>query len=177
VVYGCGGVGLNVIQGAVLAGAQTIIGVDTFDSKLKMAASFGATATVRAGEKSRDRILELSGGRGVDYAFEAVGVPAVQEEALRAIRPGGTVVLVGLSSVKESTNLSGAHIARQEKTVRGSYYGSVNARRDFPLMLDMYLAGKLNLDDLVTRRFALDEINEAYRAMLDGEVARGLIVF
>ncbi len=104
-------------------------------------------------------------------------IPALQQEALRAIRPGGTVVLVGLSSVKESTNLSGAFIARQEKTIRGSYYGSVNARRDFPLFLDMYLAGKLNLDDLVTRRFRLDEINEAYRAMLEGEVARGLIVF
>jgi Zn-dependent alcohol dehydrogenase len=177
IVYGCGGVGLNVIQGAALAGAQTIIGVDTLPSKLSMASRFGATETVLAGKNTRAEILELTDGRGADFAFEAVGLPAVQQEALRAIRPGGTVVLVGLSSVKESTNLSGAFIARQEKTVRGSYYGSVNARRDFPLFLDMYLAGKLNLDDLVTRRFRLDEINEAYRAMLEGEVARGLIVF
>ena len=88
-----------------------------------------------------------------------------------------TLVLVGLSSVKESTNLSGAFITRQEKVVRGSYYGGVNTRRDFPLLIDLYLAGKLNLDGLVTRRYALDEINEAYRAMLDGKLARGLIVF
>ena len=177
VVYGCGGVGLNVIQGAALAGAQTIIGIDTMASKLSMASHFGATETLLAGQNARAAILELTDGRGADFAFEAVGIPALQQEALRAIRPGGTVVLVGLSSVKESTNLSGAFIARQEKTIRGSYYGSVNARRDFPLFLDMYLAGKLNLDDLVTRRFRLDEINEAYRAMLEGEVARGLIVF
>ena len=87
------------------------------------------------------------------------------------------LVLVGLSPMSEPTDLSGALIARQEKTVRGSYYGSVNTRRDFPLFLDLYMAGQLNLDDLVTRRYALSDINEAYRAMLAGEVARGLIVF
>ncbi|MGD8586002.1 MAG: Zn-dependent alcohol dehydrogenase [Chloroflexota bacterium] len=177
VVYGCGGVGLNAIQGAVLAGAQTIIGVDSVPGKLDMARHFGATATVLAGPRSRQQILALTGGRGADYAFEAVGIPAVQQEALGAVRPGGTLILVGLSPVGESTDLSGALIARQEKTVRGSYYGSVNARRDFPLFLEMYLAGKLDLDDLVSRRYGLDEINEAFRAMLDGEVARGLIVF
>ncbi|UCG22654.1 MAG: zinc-binding dehydrogenase, partial [Chloroflexota bacterium] len=177
VVFGCGGVGLNVIQGAVLAGAQIIVGIDTLESKLELATVFGATDVLRADDDLRSRIFELTQGRGADYAFEAVGLPALQQEGLRVIRPGGTLILVGLSSVKESTNLSGAFIARQEKTVRGSYYGSINARRDFPLLIDMYLAGKLNLDGLVTRRFALDEINEAYRAMLDGEVARGLIVF
>jgi S-(hydroxymethyl)glutathione dehydrogenase/alcohol dehydrogenase len=177
VVFGCGGVGLNVIQGALLAGAQTIIGVDMLESKLELASRFGATDVVRAGEEVRARILDLTGGRGADYAFEAVGSPAVQQEGLRIIRPGGTLVLVGLSSVKEPTNLSGAFIARQEKTVRGSYYGSVNTRRDFPLLIDMYRSGKLDLDGLVTRRFALDEINDAYKAMLDGEVARALIVF
>lgn len=177
VVYGCGGVGLNIIQGAVLAGAQSIIAVDTVASKLDMARRFGATETLLAGPQARQQVHDLTGGRGADYAFEAVGIPSVQREALRAIRPGGTVVLVGLSPVGESTDLSGAFIARQEKTVKGSYYGSVNARRDFPLFLEMYLAGKLNLKDLVSRRYALEEINQAYREMLDGEVARGLIVF
>jgi len=177
VVYGCGGVGLNIIQGAALAGAQTVIGVDTVPGKLDMARHFGATATVLAGPQSRQQILDLTGCRGADYAFEAVGIPAVQREALDAVRPGGMVILAGLAPVGESTDLSGALIARQEKTVRGSYYGSVNARRDFPQFIEMYLAGKLNLDDLVSRRYALDDINEAYRAMLDGEVARSLIVF
>ena len=177
VVFGCGGVGLNIVQGAVLAGAQTIIGVDTVDSQLQLASRFGATDVVRAGDEARAVILELTEGRGADYAFEAVGIPALQQESLRVIRPGGTLVLVGLSSVKEGTNLSGAFIARQEKTVRGSYYGSVNARRDFPMLLDLYSAGKLDLDNLVSRRFALDEINEAYVAMLEGGVARSVIVF
>ncbi len=177
VVYGCGGVGLNTIQAAVLAGASTIIGLDSVPRKLDLASQFGATATVLAGPASRQQILELTEGRGADYAFDAVGIPAVQREALDAVRPGGTAVLVGLSPVGESTDLSGALITRQEKTVRGSYYGSVNAQRDFPLFIDMYLAGKLNLDALVSRRYALEDINEAFRAMLDGEVARGLIVF
>jgi Zn-dependent alcohol dehydrogenase len=177
VVYGCGGVGLNVIQGAALAGAQTIIGIDTVPGKLKMAVDFGATATVLAGPGSIQAIRTLTDGRGADYAFEAVGLSKLQQEALDAVRPGGMAILAGLSPVGESTDLSGALITRQEKTVRGSYYGSVNARRDFPLFLELYRSGKLNLDDLVTRRYALDDINDAFRAMLDGEVARSLIVF
>jgi Zn-dependent alcohol dehydrogenase len=109
--------------------------------------------------------------------FEAVGLPSLQEEGLRVARPGGTLILVGLSPVKEPTNLSGAFITRQEKVVKGSYYGSVDTERDFPLILDLYAKGKLKLDELVTGQYPLEEINEAYEVMLAGEVARGVITF
>jgi len=177
VVLGCGGVGLNILQGAVLSGAAAIIAVDSNPHKEALARQFGATHFVLSGDKLRGEVMELTRGRGADTVFEAVGLPALQELGLRLTRPGGTLVLVGLSHVKEPTNLSGAFIARQEKTVKGSYYGTVNTHRDFPFFLDLYQAGKLNLSALVSQRYRLDEINEAYQAMLSGEVARGVVVF
>jgi S-(hydroxymethyl)glutathione dehydrogenase/alcohol dehydrogenase len=142
-----------------------------------MAHEFGATDFLLASDDTRQEVYALTSGRGGDHVFEAIGIPAVQTEALRVTRPGGTLVLVGLSSVKEGTNLPGAFIARQEKTIKGSYYGSVNTWRDFPLFLDMYVDGRLKLDELVSQEYSLDKINEAYAAMLTGDVARGVIVF
>jgi S-(hydroxymethyl)glutathione dehydrogenase/alcohol dehydrogenase len=176
-VYGCGGVGLNILQAAALSGATPIIAIDTNQAKMAMARDFGATHTFLADSETRGKIREVTNALGPDYVFEAVGTPALQEEGLRVTRPGGTLVLVGLSSVKEPTNLSGAFITRQEKVIKGSYYGSVDTDRDFPLMLDLYMAGKLKLDELVSHSYPLEEINEAYAAMLGGEVARGVIVF
>ncbi|MGB3712928.1 MAG: Zn-dependent alcohol dehydrogenase [Candidatus Promineifilaceae bacterium] len=177
VVYGCGGVGLNILQAAALSGATPIIAIDTNPAKMAMARDFGATHAFLVGDDTRAKIKEATNGRGADYVFEAVGTPALQEEGLRVARPGGTLVLVGLSSVKEPTNLSGAFITRLEKVIKGSYYGGVNTDRDFPLILDLYMAGKLKLDELVSHSYRLEEINEAYAAMLGGEVARGVIVF
>jgi Zn-dependent alcohol dehydrogenase len=177
VVYGCGGIGLNVLQGAALCGAGTIIAVDTNTTKLELARPFGATHTLIAGDDTLEAIRDLTGGRGADQVFEAVGAPAVQEAAFAAVRPGGTLTLVGLSPMGTGTNLPGAVIVRKEITIKGSYYGTVNPRRDFPLFLDLYMAGKLKLDELVTQEYALEQINEAYDAMLTGEVARGVIVF
>jgi S-(hydroxymethyl)glutathione dehydrogenase/alcohol dehydrogenase len=176
-VYGCGGVGLNIIQGAALCGASPIIAIDTNPTKMALAQKFGASHTLIADHKNWSQIHELTDGRGADVVFEAVGTPALQKEGLRATRPGGSLILVGLSSVKEPTNLSGAFITRQEKVIKGSYYGSVNTKRDFPMLLDLYLSGRLMLDELVTHEFELQEINQAYEAMLSEEVARGLIVF
>ncbi|MBZ0288315.1 MAG: zinc-binding dehydrogenase, partial [Anaerolineae bacterium] len=122
-------------------------------------------------------IHEMTDGRGSDHAFEAVGIPALQEQALKAIRPGGTLTLAGLSPMGSGTNLPGAVITRQEKVIKGSYYGTVNANRDFPLLLDLYVNGKLKLDELVSQQYRLDQINEAYDAMLTGSVARGVVVF
>jgi NDMA-dependent alcohol dehydrogenase len=177
VVYGCGGVGLNILQAAALSGASTIIAIDTNPAKMALARQFGATHALLADGNTRTRIKELTGGRGADFVFEAVGLPSLQEEGLRVARPGGTLILVGLSPVKEPTNLSGAFITRQEKVVKGSYYGSVDTERDFPLILDLYAKGKLKLDELVTGQYPLEEINEAYEVMLAGEVARGVITF
>lgn len=177
VVYGCGGVGLNVVQAAALAGAHRIIAVDRSPAKMDLARTFGATHTLLADENTPAAIRDLTGRRGGDYVFEAVGIPAVQEQAYEATRPGGTLVLIGLSAMGSSTNFPSATIARQEKVIMGSYYGTVNSARDFPLIVDLYLAGKLKLDELVSREYRLEQINDAYAAMLTGDVARGVVVF
>lgn len=177
VVFGCGGVGLNILQGAALCGAQTIIAVDVNAAKMDLARVFGATHTLLSGDDTLAHIRDLTGGRGADHSFEAVGIPALQELALAAARPGGMVVLAGLSPMGTSTNLPGAVLTRTEKTVKGSYYGSVNPARDFPLLLDLYMAGKLKLDELVSHEYVLADINAAFDTMLAGHVARGIIVF
>ena len=177
VVIGCGGVGLNTLQGAALAGATTIIAVDANPAKEALARQFGATDFVVASDHVLADVRALTGGRGADRSFEAVGLPALQELAFAAARPGGAVILAGLSPMGSATNLPGAIITREEKTIKGSYYGSVDAQRDFPLLLDYYVDGKLKLDELVSRHWRLDQINEAFAEMLTGTVARGVIVF
>lgn len=176
-VYGAGGVGLSIIMGAKLAGAGRIIAVDTNETKGDIAQQFGATDILLAGPDTVQSIKNLTDGRGADYVFEAVGLTTVQEECLAAVRPGGTVVYVGMSPMGSNTNLPGAIIARQEKTITGSYYGSANTARDFPQYAEFYRQGQLDLDGLVSKRYALDQINEAYAEMLGGKIARGLIVF
>lgn len=177
VVIGCGGVGLNIVQGAALCGASTIIAIDTNEAKMKLAREFGATHALLSDADTVDAVRALTGGRGAEYAFEAVGYSTLQELALNLVRPGGMVVLAGLSPMGTGTNLPGAVITRTEKTVKGSYYGSVNPQRDFPLILDLYSAGKLKLDQLISRAYELEQVNEAFETMLRGEIARGIIVF
>lgn len=176
-VYGAGGVGLNIIMGAALCGADPIIAVDTNSSKMEIAREFGATDTLYSDGSTVQRIQALTQGRGADHVFESVGLTSLQETAFDATRPGGTLTLVGLTPVGSGTNLPGSVITRAEKVIRGSFYGSVLPQRDFPMFLDLYSRGKLMLDELVTRRYQLDEINEAYQDMLSGEVARGIITF
>lgn len=177
VVIGAGGVGLSVIMGAKLAGAAQIIAIDAHEAKGETALAFGASDFLLNRPETNAAVRELTGGRGADYAFEAVGIPALQEQCLDVTRPGGTAVLVGVSPMGSGTNLPGAIITRQEKTVTGSYYGTANTARDFPLYADLYLKGKLDLDRLISKKYRLGQINEAYADMLGGEVARGVIVF
>jgi S-(hydroxymethyl)glutathione dehydrogenase / alcohol dehydrogenase len=177
-VFGCGGVGLSVIMGAQLAGAQQIIAIDRVLRKLELATQFGATDVIDASQADViEQVRDMTAGRGADVTFEAVGTPQLQADCVEAARPGGKAVLVGLSAMGSSTPLSGAKLVRQEKTVIGSYYGSAHTARDFPFMLDLYAAGKLNLDRLISRTYPLTEINEAFDAMLNGEVARGVVIF
>ena len=176
-VYGAGGVGLNIIMGAVMCGADPIIAVDNNSSKMEIARDFGATHTLYSDDTTVGQIQALTSGRGADHVFESVGLTSLQETAFEAARPGGTLTLVGLTPVGSGTNLPGSVITRTEKVIRGSFYGSVLPQRDFPMFLDLYRNGKLMLDELVTRRYRLEEINEAYQDMLTGEVARGIIVF
>jgi Zn-dependent alcohol dehydrogenase len=177
VVYGAGGVGLSIVMGARLAGAGRIVVVDRAEGKLDIARAFGASDVLMAGPDVPDAVRALTAGRGADYVFEAIGLPAVQEQCLDAARPGGLVVLVGVSPMGSGTNLPGAIITRQEKTVTGSYYGSANTARDFPLYADLYLKGRLDLDRLVSQTYPLAQINQAYEDMLGGDTARGVVVF
>jgi S-(hydroxymethyl)glutathione dehydrogenase/alcohol dehydrogenase len=160
-VFGCGGVGISIIQGARLCGASRIIAIDTRAEKIPVARHFGATSVLMASDDVVAAVKHHTAGRGADHVFEAIGMPAVQELAMRLVRPGGTLTLAGLAPMGTTTNFASAVITRQEITIKGSYYGSVNPQRDFPILLDLCAAGKLNLDDMVTRRFRLDQINDA----------------
>ncbi len=177
VVIGAGGVGLSVIMGAKLAGAAQIIALDAHEAKGDLAFAFGATDFLLNRPETNAAVRGMTGGRGADYVFEAVGIPALQEQSLELTRPGGTAVLVGISPMGSGTNLPGAILTRQEKTVTGSYYGTANTARDFPLYADLYQKGKLDLERLISKKYPLEKINEAYADMLSGEVARGVLVF
>jgi S-(hydroxymethyl)glutathione dehydrogenase/alcohol dehydrogenase len=177
-VFGCGGVGLSIIQGARLAGAAQIIGVDLADNKLEMARHFGATDTVNGGQENAVlRCKELTGGEGADFSFEAVGVPQLMLETNEAARRGGTVTIVGVGSLSDTVPFNGLMLSMSGKTVKGCYYGDTNFRGDFPLLLDLYRAGKLNLDDMVSATYAIDDAGQAIEDMLGNKNARGVIVF
>lgn len=176
-VFGAGGVGLSVIMGAELAGADAIIAVDTTDAKAGIAKSFGATHFVQAGPQANREIQALTEGRGADYVFEAVGNTRLQEACLGAVRPGGLLVLVGLPGDEETMKLPSASFIRDEKTVTGSIFGSAQTERDFNSYGDLFLEGRLPVDRLISRRYPLEQVNEACSAMLSGELGRGVIVF
>ncbi|MBC8107693.1 MAG: Zn-dependent alcohol dehydrogenase [Anaerolineae bacterium] len=176
VVFGCGGVGLSIVQGARLCAASQIIMVDAAPKKRFVPHHFGATGFLLATDDIVAAVKDHTDGRGADHVFEAIGVPRVQEQALECVRPGGTLTLAGLAPMGSATNFPSSIIARKEITIKGSYYGSVNAQRDFPMLVDLYASGKLDLDGMVTKRYSLGQINEAFAAMLRGELSRGVIV-
>jgi len=177
-VFGAGGVGLNVVQGAALVGAHPIIAVDLNDRKLDLAREFGATHVVNGGSADPvGAIQELTGGRGVDVSFEVIGRPEVIVQAFLALRRGGKAVVVGVAPAAATVSLPGFLLPLAEKSLVGSLYGSADMARDVPRLLALYRAGKLKLDELVTRRFTLAEVHEAFAALEQGEVARGVITF
>lgn len=177
-VFGCGGVGLNVIQGAALCGAEKIIAVDLVARKLEMAKTFGATHSVNARDGDPvGQVKELTEGKGVDYAFEVIGSPEVMQQAFDSTRRGGRAVAVGVPPFGTQVSLTAAALPLDEKGIMGSYYGSPRFRYDMPRILDLYMAKKLKLDELVSRRLPLDQINTAFEIMEKGEVARSVIVY
>jgi len=175
-VIGAGGVGLCAIMGAVLAGAARIIAADLNPAKLELATSLGATEVV---DSSRDDLVdavrELTGA-GVDYAFEVIGLAETVEQAIRAVRVGGTAVAVGIVPTGMTAQVNVQQLVMQEKTLKGSIYGSTRPHVDFPRLFELYRRGRLPLDRLLTRQWALGEINEAYDALLAGTVARSVVV-
>jgi S-(hydroxymethyl)glutathione dehydrogenase/alcohol dehydrogenase len=175
-VFGCGGVGLNCIQGALLAGAEPIIAVDLRDNKLEMARAFGATHTVNAGKEDPiQRIQEITGGPGAHYAFEAIGLTGEPfRQAIECTRKRGVTVFVGHAPHDTAVDFD-ARLLMFEKTVIGSMYGTARPHVDIPRLIGLYRAGKLKLDELVTRTYPLDGINDAFEALAQGQVARSVL--
>ncbi len=175
-VIGCGGVGLSCINGAELAGAGRIIAVDTVENKLDMAKTFGATDVVNASDVNAvGEVRELTGG-GVQYSFEAIGLKQTAEQAFSMLRPGGTATIIGMIPIGVKIELTGAAFL-QEKKIQGSMMGSNRFRVDMPRFIDFYLAGKLHLDEMVSKRIELSQVNEAFADMKSGSVARSVIIF
>ena len=177
-VFGCGGVGLNCIQGSAIAGATKIIAVDLLDNKLDLAREFGATHTVNSStEDPVERIKEIADGRGAHYAFEAIGlVEAPFVQSIRCTRSRGVTVWAGHAPLNTPVTMDARDLIA-EKTVIGSMYGSARPNIDFPRLLALYKAGKLKLDELISRRFPQEEINTAFEVLGRGEVARSVLSF
>jgi S-(hydroxymethyl)glutathione dehydrogenase/alcohol dehydrogenase len=176
-VFGAGGIGLNVIQGAALAGAAQIIAVDLEDKKLQFAQEFGATHTVNPNNDGDavTKIRELTGG-GADFTFEAIGVPEVILQAYNATGKGGTCCVVGITRTDGAVTLPTFMIPFTEKVLMGSMYGSARPNVDFPRLLSLYQAGRLKLDELVSATYPIDDINRAFDDMQAGANARGVLI-
>jgi Zn-dependent alcohol dehydrogenase len=177
-VFGCGGVGLNVVQGAAIAGAVKILAIDSNEAKLEMARTFGATDVLKVtpGEDPTKAIKKATAG-GPDYAFECVGSGELAGLAFKCLGRGGAAVVVGVAKPGDSTSLRTMTLPFEEKSIMGSYFGSCVPRVDFPKMLDLYMGGRLKLDELITRRYSIDEAPQAFADMEAGKNARGVIVF
>jgi S-(hydroxymethyl)glutathione dehydrogenase/alcohol dehydrogenase len=177
-VFGAGGVGLNAIQGAAIAGAERIIAVDARPEKLERARAFGATDGIDASrEDAVKAVRALTDGRGADYAFEVVGRKDTIEQALAATRRGGTCVVVGIASTRETVALNAFGIPFYEKRLLGCWYGGADVHADIPKLLALYGAGRLKLDELVTGTYRLADVNRAFGDMAAATTARGVIVF
>lgn len=175
-VIGCGGVGVNVVQGAVLAAAAPIVAVDRVPEKLAAARAFGATHTFTPDEL-RAGADELTGGLGFDYAFEVVGRSQTIRQAYKSTRRGGTTVVVGAGSADDPVTFSAAELFATERRLLGCLYGSGDVRTDFARLLRLWRAGRLDLDGLISRRITLDGVAEAFAAMGSGDVIRSLVTF
>jgi S-(hydroxymethyl)glutathione dehydrogenase / alcohol dehydrogenase len=176
-VFGCGGIGLNAIQGGRMISAWPLIAVDTLDSKLEMARAFGATHVLNPTRDDVPSEIKRITGRGLNHAVVSVGSTRVAQSAWDSVAPGGTCVMVGLPPVDERITIDPRTLVNPERRLIGASYGSARIFDDFPRMVDLYLAGILRIDELITHRYGMDEANEAFRALAGGENARGVIVF
>ena len=176
-VIGCGGVGISAIQGARICGAAEIVAIDQVDGKLEWAKKFGATKTANGAEAAQAVMAEVTGGEGFDYVFEVVGRSETIRQAWDLTRRGGTTVVVGAGRMEDMVSFSAFELFFSEKKLLGSYYGSGDVRRDFDRLLDLWRAGRLDLDGMITQRLTLDDLNDAFAALKSGEVIRQVINF
>ncbi len=178
VVIGTGGVGINSIQAAAYSGAYPIIAVDMVESKMKMAKDFGATHTVNAKNVDPiEAVKGLTGGIGADYVFVTVGSVAAIKQGIAMSGPRGMTVIVGLPPVKDLLSFSALELVPTEKALVGGFMGSTNLKTDIPKMVELYKAKKMKLDELITARYSLDQINQAIESTAKGEALRNVIMF
>lgn len=179
-IYGIGGIGINSVQGAALAGARNVVAIDPLPNKREMAEKLGATHSCETAEEAQELITQLTNGVGADKAIVTVGVveSAVVTSAFNAIRKGGTVVVTGLADPSKTTiELPGALLTLFEKTIKGSLFGSGDPFHDIPKMVELYQSGDLKLDELVTKTYTLEEVNEGYDDLVAGKNIRGVIKY
>jgi S-(hydroxymethyl)glutathione dehydrogenase / alcohol dehydrogenase len=178
VVFGAGGVGLNAIQGAAIAGAERIVAVDAQPARLETARRLGATDVVDATKDDPvAAVRALTSGRGADYAIEAIGRTRTVEQAWASVRKAGTCVVIGIGSMKETVSINALMLPMLEKRLLGCWYGSANVHVEIPRLLALYRRGKLKLDELITRTYPLSAVNQAFSDLTSGANARGVIVF
>jgi S-(hydroxymethyl)glutathione dehydrogenase / alcohol dehydrogenase len=175
-VIGCGGIGLSCVQGAFLAGAARIIAVDMVGTKLELARRLGATDIIDASEGDVvSRVMELTGG-GVEYSFEAIGLASAAEQAFNMLRRGGLATVIGMIPRGQMVQVPGTAFL-QSKRIGGSTMGSNRFRVDMPRYVELYLQGRLKLDEMVSARIKLDEINDGFKALQRAETARSVVIF
>jgi S-(hydroxymethyl)glutathione dehydrogenase/alcohol dehydrogenase len=175
-VIGCGGVGLSAINAAEIAGAGRIVAIDTVPAKEALARAFGATDFVNAAADNPVKAVRQLTGGGVDHAFECIGLASAAEQAFAMARRGGAATIVGMIPPGQNLSIPGAALL-QEKRLQGSFMGSNRFPIDMPRLVDLYMQGRLKLDQLISRRIRLDEINQAFAEMKTGEIARSVVVF
>ena len=178
-IYGIGGIGINSVQGAALAGATNVVAIDPLPNKREMAEKLGATHSCATAEEAHALIQQLTRGVGADKAIVTVDVVTseVVTSAFHAIRKAGTVVVTGLSDpTKNTIEIPGALLTLFEKRIQGSLFGSGDPFHDIPRMIELYRSGDLKLDELITQTYTLDEINQGYQDLLDGKNIRGVII-
>jgi S-(hydroxymethyl)glutathione dehydrogenase/alcohol dehydrogenase len=174
-IIGCGGVGLSIIQGCRIAAASTIIAIDPVEHRRQAALRLGATDALPGGDGATSEVKALTDGHGADVVFEAVGVAALQKQAVAMTRPGGRSIFVGLPGLDAEPAFKTFFVVTGEKQIRGCFYGSARPARDFPMLLDLYREGRLDLDALVSQTLPLVRINEAFDSMRSGEHLRTII--
>jgi NDMA-dependent alcohol dehydrogenase len=177
-VFGTGGVGVNVVQGAALAGAEKIIAVDLLDSRLEEAKRFGATHAVNGSDGDPvAQIRDITGGRGVDYSFEVIGLPLTMRQAYDCLAKRGVAMLVGITPTTAEVSIPALSLVYEERVLTGSLYGSAAPRIEIPRLIDLYRTGNLMLDELLTRTYPIEEINQAYSDLESGATLRSVVTF
>lgn len=174
-IIGCGGVGLSIVQGCRIAGASRIIAIDPVEHRRQAAVKFGATDALPGGDGATQEVKALTEGHGADVVFEAVGVAALQEQAFEMTRAGGRSIFVGLPGLDADPAFRTFFMVTGEKQIRGCFYGSARPARDFPMLLELYRSGRLDLDGLVSQTLPLARINEAFDSLRKGEHLRTII--